>query len=289
MAGCGESFASPGRRRRSPGLFPGKSTERLSFLRKVGLGYLSLDRSGDTLSGGETQRIRLAAQLGSNLRGVCYILDEPTIGLHPADNRKLLESLQKLRDKGNSVVIVEHDPETMKKADMLVELGPGAGSSGGKLVAMGSFDQLVKKSGTLTGQWFGKPLERTVVDSGPKEAGRSRLARVQRRPGKKSQGNRRQDSARAFGHRHGSIGRGKEHAGERSRLSRACRGAGAAGLGTGTLGRVRRRPGLERRCRQRRLASSFCARRFCKRATWLRRLAACGRRFWGGRASCATR
>ena len=133
-------------------------TERLAFLQKVGLGYLSLDRSGDTLSGGETQRIRLAAQLGSNLRGVCYILDEPTIGLHPADNRKLLGSLQKLRDKGNSVIIVEHDPETMKKADILFELGPGAGSSGGKLVAMGSFKQLAKKSGTLTGQWFGKAL-----------------------------------------------------------------------------------------------------------------------------------
>jgi excinuclease ABC subunit A len=131
-------------------------SERLAFLKKVGLGYLSLDRSGDTLSGGETQRIRLAAQLGSNLRGVCYILDEPTIGLHPADNQKLLESLQKLRDKGNSVVIVEHDPETMKKADILVELGPGAGSNGGKLVAQGSFNQLAQKSGTLTGQWFAK-------------------------------------------------------------------------------------------------------------------------------------
>jgi excinuclease ABC subunit A len=129
---------------------------RLSFLRKVGLGYLSLDRSGDTLSGGETQRIRLAAQLGSNLLGVCYILDEPTIGLHPADTLKLLESLQQLRDKGNSVVIVEHDPETMKRADVLVELGPGAGSSGGKLVAMGSFNKLAKSSRTLTGQWFGK-------------------------------------------------------------------------------------------------------------------------------------
>lgn len=134
-------------------------SQRLSFLRKVGLGYLSLDRSGDTLSGGETQRIRLAAQLGSNLRGVCYILDEPTIGLHPADNRKLLESLQKLRDKGNSVIIVEHDPETMKKADILVELGPGAGRSGGKLVAAGSFDKLAKSPETLTGQWFGKPLD----------------------------------------------------------------------------------------------------------------------------------
>jgi len=146
-------------------------TDRLAFLQKVGLGYLSLDRSGDTLSGGETQRIRLAAQLGSNLRGVCYILDEPTIGLHPADNRKLLESLQKLRDKGNTVVIVEHDPETMKKADILVELGPGAGSNGGKLVAQGSFNQLAKKSGTLTGQWFGKDLGQPWSIPARKEAG----------------------------------------------------------------------------------------------------------------------
>ncbi|MGO9017752.1 MAG: excinuclease ABC subunit UvrA [Syntrophobacteraceae bacterium] len=145
--------------------------ERLSFLGKVGLGYLSLDRSGDTLSGGETQRIRLAAQLGSNLRGVCYILDEPTIGLHPADNRKLLESLEKLRDKGNSVVIVEHDPETMKKADILVELGPGAGSNGGKLVAMGSFSQLAKRSETLTGQWFGKALGELYSIPARKRAG----------------------------------------------------------------------------------------------------------------------
>jgi excinuclease ABC subunit A len=145
--------------------------ERLAFLGKVGLGYLSLDRSGDTLSGGETQRIRLAAQLGSNLRGVCYILDEPTIGLHPADNRRLLESLEKLRDKGNSVVIVEHDPETMKKADILVELGPGAGSSGGKLVAMGSFSHLVKSSGTLTGQWFGKALGELFSIPARKRAG----------------------------------------------------------------------------------------------------------------------
>jgi excinuclease ABC subunit A len=145
--------------------------ERLSFLQKVGLGYLSLDRSGDTLSGGETQRIRLAAQIGSNLRGVCYILDEPTIGLHPADNRRLLESLAKLRNKGNTVVIVEHDAETMKKADLLVELGPEAGSNGGKLVAMGSFKKLLKRPETLTGQWFGKPLGELFAIPERKKAG----------------------------------------------------------------------------------------------------------------------
>lgn len=147
--------------------------ERLSFLEKVGLSYLSFDRSGNTLSGGETQRIRLAAQLGSNLRGVCYILDEPTIGLHPSDNRKLLESLGRLKDKGNSVVIVEHDPETMKRADVLIELGPEAGAGGGKLVAEGSFARLCAKSGTLTGRWFGKDLVELFAVSSRKEAGSS--------------------------------------------------------------------------------------------------------------------
>ena len=146
-------------------------SERLSFLDTVGLSYLSLDRSGDTLSGGETQRIRLAAQLGSNLLGICYILDEPTIGLHPADNLKLLESLEKLRDKGNSVVIVEHDPETMMRADRLIELGPAAGSSGGRLVAQGRFKDLRRKSGTLTGRWFGKTLGQLFEIPPRKEAG----------------------------------------------------------------------------------------------------------------------
>jgi len=111
---------------------------RLAFLRQVGLGYLSLDRAAPTLSGGEAQRIRLAAQLGSNLRGVCYILDEPTIGLHPRDNAMLLDTLQSLRAKGNSVVVVEHDEETIRRADYLIDLGPGAGKCGGEVVAAGS-------------------------------------------------------------------------------------------------------------------------------------------------------
>lgn len=147
--------------------------ERLSFLEKVGLGYLSLDRSGDTMSGGETQRIRLAAQLGSNLQGVCYILDEPTIGLHPADNIKLLESLEQLREKGNSVIVVEHDPETMKKADVLVELGPKAGANGGKIIAEGSFEDLCKRPETLTGHWFGNPLGELFEIPARKEAGKA--------------------------------------------------------------------------------------------------------------------
>ena len=120
---------------------------RASFLRKVGLDYLALDRSGDTLSGGETQRIRLAAQLGSNLRGVCYILDEPTIGLHPVDNERLLSSLKELRRKGNTIIIMEHDAETMRQADTLIELGPGAGSDGGRLIAQGRFTDALWQSG----------------------------------------------------------------------------------------------------------------------------------------------
>ena len=133
-------------------------TLRLQFLEEVGLDYLSLDRSGDTLSGGETQRIRLASQLGTNLKGVCYILDEPTIGLHPSDNIRLLRSLGQLKEKGNTVIVVEHDAETMKQADSLVELGPEAGRGGGRVTARGTFDALALDADTLTGQWFGKPL-----------------------------------------------------------------------------------------------------------------------------------
>ena len=101
---------------------------RLNFLNEVGLSYLSLDRSYSTLSGGEAQRVRLATQLGMSLVGVVYLLDEPSIGLHPLDNRRLIETLEGLRDRGNSVIVVEHDAETMKAADHLIELGPGAGS-----------------------------------------------------------------------------------------------------------------------------------------------------------------
>ncbi|HVJ45027.1 MAG TPA: excinuclease ABC subunit A, partial [Luteolibacter sp.] len=111
--------------------------QRLSFLQEVGLGYLQLDRSGNTLSGGESQRIRLAAQLGSNLRGVLYVLDEPTIGLHPRDNAALLKTLVSLRDQGNSLIVVEHDEDTIAAADHLVDLGPGAGRLGGQVVYQG--------------------------------------------------------------------------------------------------------------------------------------------------------
>ena len=131
---------------------------RTAFLCDVGLGYLQLSRSAPTLSGGEAQRIRLAAQLGSNLQGVCYVLDEPTIGLHPRDNRVLLDTLERLRAKGNTLVVVEHDEETIQRADHVIDLGPGAGTRGGRVVAQGTARQLATMPASITGQYLSKPL-----------------------------------------------------------------------------------------------------------------------------------
>src|SRR5207237_1914989 len=127
---------------------------RIGFLLNVGLHYLSLDRSAPTLSGGETQRIRLAGQIGCGLVGVLYILDEPSIGLHPRDNERLLRSLETLRDMGNTVLVVEHDEETMRAADFLVDFGPGPGVRGGEVVAAGSYDDVMATAASLTGQYL---------------------------------------------------------------------------------------------------------------------------------------
>jgi len=135
---------------------------RLNFLEHVGLGYLSLDRAAPTLSGGEAQRIRLAAQLGSNLRGVCYILDEPTIGLHPRDNGLLLDTMEQLTAKGNTVVVVEHDEETIRRADHVIDLGPGAGVRGGEVVAAGKLSQILASPRSVTGRMMASPLTHPV-------------------------------------------------------------------------------------------------------------------------------
>ena len=127
---------------------------RLSFLQDVGLGYLSLDRGAPTLSGGESQRIRLASQIGAGLTGVLYVLDEPSIGLHARDNEKLLRSLKKLRDIGNSLIVVEHDEDTMRAADLLVDFGPGPGVKGGELISVGSIEDISSNSKSLTGQFL---------------------------------------------------------------------------------------------------------------------------------------
>jgi len=127
---------------------------RLEFLEQVGLGYLTLDRGAPTLSGGEAQRIRLAAQLGSNLQGVCYVLDEPTIGLHARDNQILLAALKTLSDKGNTLVVVEHDEDTIRRADHVIDIGPSAGKRGGRLVAQGSVADLAAAEDSQTGRYL---------------------------------------------------------------------------------------------------------------------------------------
>jgi len=154
---------------------------RLEFLEEVGLGYLTLDRGAPTLSGGEAQRIRLAAQLGSNLQGVCYVLDEPTIGLHARDNQILLNALHKLGDKGNTLVVVEHDEDTIRRADHIIDIGPSAGKRGGRLIAEGTADDISAAADSQTGRYLlhamKHPLQprRFVVE--PVVPGHSRLDR----------------------------------------------------------------------------------------------------------------
>jgi len=131
---------------------------RLNFMQEVGLNYLALDRAAPTLSGGEAQRIRLAAQLGSNLQGVCYVLDEPTIGLHPRDNRILLDALARLEGNGNTLVVVEHDDDTIRRASHIIDIGPGAGIRGGRVVAQGTAQDLVDAPESVTGRYLAKPL-----------------------------------------------------------------------------------------------------------------------------------
>ncbi len=131
---------------------------RLEFMQEVGLGYLALDRSAPTLSGGEAQRIRLAAQLGSNLQGVCYVLDEPTIGLHPRDNRILLKALSRLERNGNTLVVVEHDDDTIRRAEHIIDIGPGAGVRGGRVVAQGTLQDIMAAPESTTGHYLRHPL-----------------------------------------------------------------------------------------------------------------------------------
>jgi excinuclease ABC subunit A len=140
----------------------GELAARTAFLCDVGLGYLQLNRAAPTLSGGEAQRIRLAAQLGSNLRGVCYVLDEPTIGLHPRDNVALLDTLDRLRANGNTLVVVEHDEDTIRRADHVIDLGPGAGTRGGRVVAQGTARQLAQLGNSATGRCLAAPLQHSL-------------------------------------------------------------------------------------------------------------------------------
>ena len=144
---------------------------RLEFLANVGLDYLTLERSADTLSGGEAQRIRLASQIGAGLVGVMYILDEPSIGLHQRDNDRLLKTLTHLRDLGNTVIVVEHDEDAIRLADYVIDIGPGAGVHGGQVIAQGTPDEVMSNCDSITGQYLSGtkeisiPPSRTSADS----------------------------------------------------------------------------------------------------------------------------
>ena len=153
-----EELRLNGREEKIAGRIVAEIRERLHFLANVGLGYLSLDRAAATLSGGEGQRVRLATQIGSKLRGVLYVLDEPSIGLHHRDNAKLLQTLENLRDLGNTVLVVEHDEETIRRADYVLDLGPGAGRNGGSLVAAGTPKEIAANPSSLTGQYISRKL-----------------------------------------------------------------------------------------------------------------------------------
>ena len=145
---------------------------RLSFLAKVGLDYLTLDRPADTLSGGELQRVRLTTGIGSGLVGVCYVLDEPSIGLHPRDNQRLIDAIRDLQLQGNTVLVVEHDQAMMRQADQLIDVGPGAGLHGGRIVAQGTPDEVAADPNSLTGKYLSGMLQV------PSPAERRRIAKT---------------------------------------------------------------------------------------------------------------
>ena len=146
--------------------------KRLQFIIDVGLDYITLDRKVSTISGGEFQRIRLASQIGSGLMGVLYVLDEPTIGLHARDTDRLILSLEKLRDAGNTVLVVEHDEETISRADWVVDIGPGAGIYGGNLVAEGTFEQIRANKNSLTGRYLSGDLFVSIPQTRRKGSGK---------------------------------------------------------------------------------------------------------------------
>ena len=146
---------------------------RVELLLGIGLDYLSFNRPSGTLSGGEAQRIRLSTQIGSGLMGMLYVLDEPSIGLHPKDNVKMIETLRRLRDLGNTVIVVEHDEDTIRAADHLVEIGPGAGVHGGEIVAQGTVETLLNDPNSITGAVF----ERAAYHSDPANGGRGTARR----------------------------------------------------------------------------------------------------------------
>ena len=187
---------------------------RLKFLNDVGLNYLSLDRSAETLSGGEAQRIRLASQIGSGLTGVMYVLDEPSIGLHQRDNERLIGTLFHLRDIGNSVIVVEHDEEAIRAADHVIDMGPGAGVHGGRVMAQGRPEDVAAAPESLTGRYLVARAAHRGAEAAP-AAARGRLAARRRRARQQPEAGRRRRPGRPLHLRHRRLGIGQVDAGQR--------------------------------------------------------------------------
>ena len=190
--------------------------QRLRFLDEVGLDYLTLDRLTSTLSGGETQRIQLATSLGSNLVGALYVLDEPSIGLHPRDTNRLIQILKGLRDLGNTLLVVEHDPDTILAADNVMDLGPGAGEHGGKLIFSGTREAMLADPHSLTGRYLRGELHIAGAAAAP--AALRQVPEDFRRAQPQSEKCRRDFSAGDAGGRHWRVRLGKIHAGLRCAL-----------------------------------------------------------------------
>ena len=199
---------------------------RLKFLVDVGLDYLTLARASGTLSGGESQRIRLASQIGSGLTGVLYVLDEPSIGLHQRDNARLLETLKRLRDLGNTVIVVEHDEDAIRTADYVVDIGPGAGVHGGEIVAQGTPMDIMANPKSLTGQYLSGARE--IAD--PRAAAEKSVAHAQahRRPRQQPEKRHRRNPVRPVHLRHRRVRRRQVDAARSTRSTRRWRGGSTA-------------------------------------------------------------
>ena len=218
-------------------LLLGEIRARLRYLSDVGLGYLTLDRQSRTLSGGEVQRINLTTALGTSLVNTLFVLDEPSIGLHPRDMSRVIEVMQRLRDAGNSLLVVEHDPQVMLAADRVLDIGPGPGARGGEIVFFGTPADLIESPRSLTGDYLAgnKRVDRSPPRS---TAAQWRAHRAPRCPRAQSQGHRRRDSTQPPGVHHRRIGIGQVDAGGGRA---ACRAAARQGQAHRSTGRASRR------------------------------------------------
>ncbi len=225
---------------------------RLELLIAIGLDYFSLNRRSATLSGGESQRIRLSSQIGSGLMGMLYVLDEPSIGLHPKDNVKMIETLKRLRDLGNTVIVVEHDADTIRAADHIIEIGPGPGAHGGRVVAQGPLQQDPEGRGLADGPV--PERQEAHRDTRAPPAGQRQVARHPRRTAEQPQEHRRRDSARAVRLRHRRLGLGQELADSRHRPEASLFAAARQPSLRRRPRRAYRRRALQRRDRRRPIA-----------------------------------